>query len=215
MTNLDQTLLIGTRNSGKLGEIREALSELKLTIVTLDEIAVTGEPEENGVTYEENAAIKAEFYVSATGWPVLADDSGLEVVALDHGPGLYTARYGGTRLSDQERCDLLLRAMEGVNDRRASFYCCFALSHDGITRTISAACSGRISLQPAGKRGFGFDPIFIPDGYEQTFAQLPRELKAKISHRGRALASVRKILGDVFVGAAVSAKSRYPNGRPS
>ena len=198
MTNRETlTLLIGTRNAGKIYEIKEALKELPIRLITLDESAVSQEPEENGLTYEENATIKAEFYSSITGYSALADDSGIEVIALDNRPGLYTARYGGSRIPDSERCDLLLGEMKDISDRRAVFRCAFALTLGGVTRTVTGNCSGAIGSKPAGTRGFGFDPIFIPDGFGTTFAQLPAELKATISHRARALVGVKQLLTDI------------------
>ena len=192
------TLLIGTRNPGKIREIKEALNELPVTFRTLEELGISQEPQENGLTYEENASIKAEFYSSIGGCPALADDSGLEVFALGNRPGLYSARYGGFRLADSERCDLLLSEMKSVSDRRAMFWCAFALTYDGITRTVTGQCSGTIAIEPAGGEGFGFDPIFIPDGFDLTFAQLPAEVKATISHRARALIGVKQLLQSIL-----------------
>ena len=147
---------------------------------------------EDGVTFEENASIKARAYARAAGIVTFADDSGLEVDLLDGAPGLYTARYGGAGLSDQERYQLLLTNLADapLEERTARFRCVIAMAdkEGNIITTAEGICPGRIGLEPKGSYGFGYDPVFLPDGKDGlAMAELPSAEKHKISHRARAL----------------------------
>ena len=191
-------LLLGTRNPGKVKEIASILQDLGWTFSSLEEFASLESPEENGATYAENAIIKARFYATATGRCALADDSGLEVDALAGAPGVFSARYAGEGASDADRRALLLFELARVeaSERRARFVSAVAVAAaDGTVLNVSEGiCEGRIIFAPRGQGGFGYDPLFVPDGYNQTFAELPEEVKNVISHRARALMQTAQFL---------------------
>ena len=182
-------LLLATTNKGKAAEYRDLLEGLGFELVTLDKAGISQEADESYNTFEENARHKAAFYAELGGLLTLADDSGLEVVALNNAPGVYSARYAGEPCSYPANNDKLLRALAGTTDRRARFRCVIALcAPDGREWTVDGSCEGRIlEGEPRGVNGFGYDPLFVPDGFEQTFAELSGEVKNGISHRGRAL----------------------------
>lgn len=191
-------LLIATSNRGKVKEIEASLGELPLSLRLTEEYPDTSTPAESGRSYSENAIIKARSYAKRTGLCALADDSGLEVDALDGAPGVRSARFGGNRATNDDRITLLLSDLARTRDqgRRARFICVMAIVDRNLT-TLNLAqgiCEGRIADTPAGSGGFGYDPIFIPDGYQLTFAELPVEVKNKISHRAKALAATRQFL---------------------
>jgi XTP/dITP diphosphohydrolase len=191
-------LLLGTRNPGKLTEITSILHDCGWAFSSLREFANVGVAEENAETYAENAIAKARFYAMATGLCALADDSGLEVEALRGGPGVFSARYAGENASDADRRELLLSELATIDarDSRARFVSVVAISApDGQVLNISEGiCEGTITFAPRGNGGFGYDPLFIPDGYSQTFAELPDDLKNRISHRALALINTKKFL---------------------
>ncbi len=179
-------LMVATGNPGKVQEMSAYLAqtpwELKLKPAAL-------EIEETGSTFLENAALKASQVAVATGAWAIADDSGLRVNALDGAPGLYSARYGK---SDADRIARLLREMEGKTDRQAQFVCAVAIArpNGSIAFQTEGICPGEIALAPAGTGGFGYDPIFYVPEYGMTYAEIPPELKHRISHRGLAFAAV-------------------------
>lgn len=193
-------LLIATRNRGKLTEFRRLLSELPLDLYGLDDVGVTGEAVEDGLTFAENATIKARYYYHQTGLRTLADDSGLEVEALGGAPGVRSARYAGRHATDRVRVSRLLDALDATGDplRRARFVCVLALVEAGSddAHLFSGTCPGCISSRPRGSGGFGYDPVFIPDGHIKTFGELPSEIKNSISHRALALNLLKKYLQD-------------------
>lgn len=187
-------LLIATRNAHKLAEIREMLPGVEL--VGTDGRPDVPDPEETGNVFEANAAIKAEAWLAATGLPALADDSGLEVDALNGAPGIHSARYAGVHGDSAANNAKLLRELEGVptGKRTARFVCALALALPGQpVRTLRAACEGRIITEGQGTNGFGYDPLFIPEGYTESFGVLPAEVKATLSHRARAFALAREL----------------------
>jgi XTP/dITP diphosphohydrolase len=191
------SLLLGTRNPGKVIEIVSILADSGWSFSSLAEFPSVGEAEENFVTYTENAIAKARFYALATGLCALADDSGLEVAALGGAPGVFSARYAGEHASDADRRALLLSDLDKRDaDRRARFVAVVAIATpDGEVFNVSEGiCEGTIIFAPRGSGGFGYDPLFVPDGYDQTFAELPDSVKNRISHRGRALAKTREFL---------------------
>ncbi len=194
-------LLIGTRNYGKVCEIQDALEGLPLKLHSLTEYPGVSEAIESGATYEENATIKACYYAHQTGLLTLADDSGLEVAALNGAPGIDSARFGGVQKSDSERTALLLSRMSKLTTgtRNARFVCVTVIAEpDGhVIHTATGTCVGTISTTPAGVGGFGFDPVFIPEGYDKTFAEIPLPVKNRISHRARALAATRDFLAQI------------------
>ena len=191
-------LLIGTHNVGKAIEISHVLEDLKLTFLTLRDIKVTQPVPESGRTYEENAILKAEGYARQSGLLTLADDSGLEVDALNGAPGVFSARYSGPAASDRDRIDLLLAQLERNprSKRTARFVSVVALASPdaGVIKTEYGTCEGTIIDSPRGTNGFGYDPIFVPEGFNVTFAELPSTTKDVISHRGRALHAIKQFM---------------------
>jgi XTP/dITP diphosphohydrolase len=201
-------LLVATNNQGKIREVQAALDSLPLKLRYLSEFANVSAVPEAGQTYQENAVLKAVGYARQTGVSALADDSGLEVDALDGRPGVFSARFGGEKASDAERIKLLLSELSELANmnRSARFVCCMALAgwqspeapkqgHEARLLTVTeASCEGFVAPAPRGVNGFGFDPVFVPAGYQQTFAQLPGEIKATISHRAQALAEIRTFI---------------------
>ena len=191
-------LLLGSRNPGKLREITSILEGSGWSFSSLQEFDHVGSAEENGVTYSENAIAKAQFYSTSTGLIALADDSGLEVSALGGRPGVYSARYAGEHASDADRRELLLSELSNLNnpDRRARFVSVVAIvDPSGTVLNLSEGiCEGTLTSEPRGHGGFGYDPLFVPDGYTQTFAELPEHLKNRISHRALALVQTKEFL---------------------
>lgn len=192
------SLLLGTRNAGKLREIQTILGDIPWRIRSLREFEHIGVAAESADTYSANAIAKAQFYARATGVCALADDSGLEVEALGGAPGVFSARYAGAGASDADRRKLLVAELAGVpkEERRARFVCVVAIvAPDGsLMNTSEGVCTGTIAFEPRGERGFGYDPLFVPDGFEQTFAELADSIKNRISHRARALLGMREFL---------------------
>lgn len=199
------SLLLGTRNPGKVREIQIILGEVPWRIRSLQEFQDIDVPAETGNTYADNAIIKAQFYARATGICALADDSGLEVEALGGAPGVFSARYAGAGASDADRRTLLLSELAEVfsqtadirdEQRKARFVCVVAIATpDGtVLNTAEGTCDGKIIFEPRGEGGFGYDPLFVPDGFEQTFAELPDTIKNQLSHRARALLKTREFL---------------------
>jgi XTP/dITP diphosphohydrolase len=193
-----EELVLATRNSGKLAEVRELLADLPIALRSLADFPQSTEVSETGSTFAENGAIKASAYALQIGSWTLSDDSGLEVDALGGAPGILSARYAGEGASDADRIELLLKelARTGDEERRARFVCAVALADPpgNIINLSTGICEGRIAHAPRGANGFGYDPVFIPDGYEQTFGELTSEIKRLISHRARALANTRAFL---------------------
>ena len=200
--NAHTELLVATSNAGKVRELTELLAGLPLGLRNLSDFPDAPEVDETGETFEENARLKAVGYAAHARLLTLADDSGLEVFALDGAPGVRSARYAGDTATDADRVELLLRELSraGSDDRRARFVCTVAL-HDpltGATETFNGDCPGRIIHAPRGTNGFGYDPVFIPDGHSQTFAELPTAIKQLISHRARALRLARDFIHNAF-----------------
>ena len=191
------TLLIATTNTGKVVEIASLLEGLNCRVIGLADLPqIPPAVEETGTTFVANALIKAEYYHALTGLVTLADDSGLEVDALDGRPGVYSARYGGEGLSSAAQIALLLEEMKDVPEekRTARFVCSIALVGPQLQQTFEGRCEGRIAHAPRGEGGFGYDPIFIDEKTGCTFAELSREEKATRSHRGKALRAAREFL---------------------
>jgi len=189
--------MIATRNKGKIREIREALNGLDLRIYALSDFPNVPNIEEDGKNFTENALKKARFYSKYFEMMTVADDSGLEVDSLKGLPGIYSARYAGEGASSQANNQKLLSALEGVpvSKRGAKFKCLLAMvSPDGKEAIAEGSCNGSIGFREKGKRGFGYDPLFILPKYGKTMAQLSLEEKNKISHRGKALRKIRKLM---------------------
>jgi XTP/dITP diphosphohydrolase len=185
-------LLIATNNSHKLAEFREIFSELPLEITSMAQAGIMLDPEETGATFEENAIIKALAIAQISDLPTLADDSGLEVDALDGEPGVYSARYANTAKDDHPgRYQIVLDKLAAKNvpwpERTARFRCVIALAtKEGLIGVAEGSVEGFIAYEPKGENGFGYDPIFFVPEFDQTLAQVPSAQKHQISHRGRA-----------------------------
>ncbi len=204
-------LLIATHNRGKLREYQEILDDLPLQLLTLDDVGIADDVEETGATFEENAFLKAITYSEMSGLLTLADDSGLEVDALNGEPGVFSKRYAGDEKTDAERNAYLLEKMRGVprEKRTARFRCVIVMqdaepfeemqmgkAHVRVLRVwkTEGTCKGEIAFEPRGTNGFGYDPIFIVGDTGKHLAEFSSEEKNKISHRGRAAVKAREIL---------------------
>lgn len=188
---------MATRNPGKIREIQALLEGLGYEILSLDHYPSLPPVEEKGETFRENALEKARAAARLTGEMALADDSGLEVDILNGAPGVKSARFGGEDISDAQRCELLLKRLEGVplEDRKARFRCVIALvTPHGEEYVVEGTCEGYIALELKGGHGFGYDPIFYLPSHGRTMAQIPPEEKNKISHRAQALAKMKTVL---------------------
>lgn len=195
--------MVATSNPGKLREYRSLLADLPLEIVSLGDVGIDGAVEEIGETYAENAILKARAYAKQSGLLTLADDSGLEVDALHGEPGPRSSRFGGPGANDRQRVDLLLRGLSGVPwpRRAARFRAIVAIATpEGHVETFEGACEGIIALEPRGSQGFGYDPVFYLPTYGRTMAELPSELKNRISHRARAIRAAKATLANLTAG---------------
>ena len=180
--------VLASHNPGKIREMSAILSRFGVEVVTPRELGITVDVEETGTTFAENAMLKARAICAAASLPAIADDSGLCVDALNGGPGVYSARYGGEGLDDKGRYQLLLANMRGQTSRAAHFACAIAcVFPDGHELTAEGQCRGTIAFAPMGEGGFGYDPVFFVPEYRKTFGQLTAEEKDAISHRGKAL----------------------------
>ena len=186
---------LATANMGKIVEMQNILSKLKLEALTRDELGIAIDIEETGTTFYENALIKANAICTITGLPAIADDSGLCVKALDDAPGVYSSEYGGITLTDTERCEYLLKNMKNMEHREAKFVCnIVCVFPNGDVLTAKGECRGEILKALHGVNGFGYDPVFRPNGYEKSMAELTLEEKNTISHRGKALNDFSQLL---------------------
>lgn len=190
-------IIIATKNAGKVKEFEEFFAPYEITVKSLLDFENLPDVEETGTTFEENAALKAEQITAHVQAPVLADDSGLMIDALDGRPGIYSARYAGEEKNDQANIDKVLDELQDVPEekRTARFICVLAIAEPGketIFRT--GYCEGKIASEQKGTNGFGYDPIFIPDGYDETLGQLAPEVKNQISHRKNALDQLKELL---------------------
>ena len=190
-------LLLASQNPGKLGEMRVLVDGLPFRVVGPREIGIANAPDETGASFLENATIKALAYARASGLLTVADDSGLSVDALDGGPGLYSSRFGGEGASDLERNRLLLEMLRGVpRERRgARFTSAVAVAKDAaVLFQAEESVVGEIAEEMRGASGFGYDPLFFYPPHGRTFAEMTREQKARVSHRGKAFARLRHFL---------------------
>lgn len=184
------SIFIATKNKGKVNDFQKLFSSYQVEVKSLLDNHGLPDVEETGSTFEENAALKAETIAARLQTPVLADDSGLMVDVLDGRPGIYSARYAGEEKNDLENLKKVLQDLEGVPDeaRTARFVCVLAVAiPNQQTLFKKGFCEGKIAKHPKGDNGFGYDPIFIPSGYNKTMAELSQEEKNKISHRHQAL----------------------------
>lgn len=198
---MGQKFVLATHNTHKLREMSDILSRLGVEVVSPEDLGITVEVEETGTTFAENAMLKAKAVCAAAGLPAIADDSGLCVDALNGGPGVYSARYGGEELDDRGRYTLLLNSMRGQTTRAAHFACAICCAFpNGDVLAAEGTCGGAIAFAPMGENGFGYDPVFLVPEKARTFAQLTAEEKAEISHRGKALAVFAEKLGTYLRG---------------
>lgn len=197
---MQNTLVIASGNKGKIIEIRELLKDFSLKIAGLNDFGPIPEVEEDGKTFDENAYKKASFTSKILGMPVLADDSGLSVEALGGAPGIYSARYGGENTTDEKNCLKLLETMKGMSNRKAAFECVISIAvPTGAALTYEGRCEGMITTEPSGTNGFGYDPIFYFPSLDKTFAELTREEKNRVSHRGKAFSELRGEFDKVLI----------------
>lgn len=194
-------LLLATRNQKKKQELQQILNNLDVQIITLDEVPALPEVIEDGQSFAQNAVKKAVETAVASSLPTLADDSGLTVDALNGQPGIYSARFAGENADDLQNNQKLLKLLADVETKKrtARFVCVIALSDaSGRVKTVEGSCEGKIAFEPSGTGGFGYDPLFIPDGFTCTFAELSPEQKNLISHRGKALEKARPLILELF-----------------
>lgn len=194
MNETETEILVATKNAGKVREIKDLLADLPVRLRSLTEFPAVIEPEETGATFLENAILKARYYAEQTKLSALADDSGLAVEALGGAPGIFSARYAGEDASDAQRIENLLKELNASKDenRRARFVCAMAFADETgeIKFTAEGVCDGKIVFEPRGTNGFGYDPIFAPDGFDGTFGELTDGVKRQISHRARAIIKI-------------------------
>ncbi len=193
-------IIIASKNAGKVREIKEELSSTGVAFKTFEEFPDWEDVKETGDTLEDNAARKARVICERYGCPAISDDSGLFVDALSGEPGVKSARFAGPEQDPEKNISLLLKRLEGLppEKRKAKFICVIALAlPEGGIRIARGECTGEIVTERRGKGGFGYDPVFKPDGYEETFAELPLTEKNRISHRGKALRKMKEIIAEI------------------
>jgi XTP/dITP diphosphohydrolase len=190
------TIVLATRNAHKIIEIKTILHDLPLELLTLNDIAGIPELREDGETFQDNSLQKARTVHQYTHLPALADDSGLEVFYLNGRPGVISARYAGLKATDEENNNKLLGQMRGVppRRRRAQFRAVLTVVNGNGVDVTEGICPGTLAEFPRGTNGFGYDPLFLPDGFSCTYAELTAEEKNQISHRARALAAMKAVL---------------------
>lgn len=191
---MTKSLIFATANNHKLEEVRTILGWPEQSLISLRDISWEEDIEETGETLEENALIKSRTVYSKTGMNVFSDDSGLEVYALDMAPGVHTARYAGPQKDANDNMNKLLDALKDKQDRRARFRAVIALIWEGEEHLFEGIVEGHIAYRKSGSGGFGYDPIFIPEGYDKSFAELDDEIKNGISHRFRSVDKMRRFL---------------------
>ncbi len=187
--------LLCTGNPGKAKEFREILPS-QIQLLTLQEVDLPTDLPETGTTFAANALQKARFAFERTGLPCIADDSGLEVTVLNGAPGVYSARYAGEAKDDAANMAKLLREMKGVEDRSARFRTVVALIDQNGEHTFEGEVRGAITMEPRGTNGFGYDPVFLPEMSDLTFAELDARMKNAISHRGQAVWKLARFLAE-------------------
>lgn len=193
-------LLVATTNPGKFAEVKDFLRQLPLEVLSLSDLATSPKIIEDGATFEENALKKARALAEYSGYLTLADDSGLEVDALNGAPGIYSARYCGEEGNDKKNNEKLMHELREISEekRTGRFVCALALcapkSHGMKEWTVRDSCEGRISFELKGENGFGYDPLFFYPSLGKTFGEIDRAIKATVSHRGKALKKLAEML---------------------
>ncbi len=196
---MTKRVIIATKNRGKAKEFQQMFAPYGYEVQTLLDLPHIADVEETGVTFEENAILKAEKVANELGLLVIADDSGLSIDALDGRPGVYSARYAGESKSDEANMEKVLNELKSVEDvdRTARFHCVLAIAGPDLqTITVKGSCEGRILKEKRGTNGFGYDPIFFVPTFQKTMAELTPEEKSSISHRGNALEKLRERISD-------------------
>ena len=196
MNSFLNKIFLASKNKGKISEIKSYLNGFGLEVFSLIDTPNINDIEETGNSFEENALLKAKAVYNIVKIPVLSDDSGLEVDLLDGRPGIYSARYSGINADDKSNNEKLLAELrDSTEDRRTARFRCVLCLYDGEnSRFFEGVCEGKIDFSSKGKNGFGYDPLFIPSGYSNTFGELSSEVKSSISHRAKALLSLKKYL---------------------
>lgn len=189
-------IIVSTGNQHKIIEIKNILKDLDIEVLSKNDIDIEEfDVVEDGLTLAENSIKKAKALADRVDYMVIADDSGLFVDALNGEPGVYSSRYAGEEGNDLKNNEKLLDSLKGANSRKAAFKTIIALiTEDKVLYTVEGVCEGKIAYEPKGTNGFGYDPLFIPDGYDKSFAELGEEIKNKISHRSRALIKLKELL---------------------
>ncbi|MCD6202203.1 MAG: RdgB/HAM1 family non-canonical purine NTP pyrophosphatase [Bacteroidales bacterium] len=192
-------IIFATNNKHKIEEVRH-LADQRFTFLSLQDIDLAGDIPEDYPTLEENALFKAKFIFQKTGIPTFADDTGLEIAGLNNRPGVFSARYAGAHKDDQANMDKILKELKNADDRSARFRTVIAFVwNDGKEKFFEGIVNGKIGLVKKGNQGFGYDPVFIPDGYDITFAEMPLSVKNSISHRSRAFNKFTSFLNKEFL----------------
>jgi len=190
-------IIFASKNEGKLKEVKDILKDMKINIVSLSDIDFNGDIIESGSTFEENAKIKAEEIFDKYKMPVIADDSGLVVEKLNGEPGIFSARYSGDPATDEQNNYYLLDKLKSLPEHYKAKFVCAAVYYDGNEfQTSIGEVNGKIISEPRGKRGFGYDPLFIPDGFTETMGELQDDIKNKISHRYHAFINLKNIISN-------------------
>jgi XTP/dITP diphosphohydrolase len=197
---MTKRIVLGTHNQHKIREISAILNGLPVEILTMNDFPEIAEVEETGSTFAENALLKARAVFRETGIVTLSDDSGLEVDALNGAPGIYSARYAGEAKDSASNNRKLLEELQDVPEHKrvAQFRCVVAVAGTGIEQVVEGFVRGKIIYQPRGTHGFGYDPLFVPGGYRQTFSEMGEKIKNQISHRSQAFRKVREVLEKYF-----------------
>ncbi len=193
-------IVLATTNKNKIKEFKEMVKDLPVEIRSVGDFGPIPECIEDGETFEENAYKKAVHTARILGLPAIADDSGLEVEALNGEPGVYSARYAGESASDSDNCEKLLKEMQGKKNRRAAFKCVLSIAvPSGPALTYEASCEGTILEKKQGESGFGYDPLFYYEPFGKSFAEIGMEEKNRVSHRGKALAELKSDFDKVVI----------------
>ncbi|MEW6086735.1 MAG: XTP/dITP diphosphatase [bacterium] len=205
-------IVVATRNKGKLKEIKEILKGLDVNLLSLDDFSDLPDVVEDGLTFKNNALKKAKIISEITGFPVISDDSGLQIDVLNGQPGIHSARFSGDNAKDADNIKKVLDLIKDVPEqkRTARFKAvlCLYFSKRKVKFT-EGTCEGRMIFAPRGENGFGYDPIFVPKGYKKTFAELSGKTKNRISHRAKAMKEMKKIIGSMVKGAGSGARKFF------
>ena len=192
---MTKKIIFASKNEGKVKEVRHILNGINAEILSLNDVGFTDEIHETADTFEGNAKIKAEIIYNKFKLPTIADDSGIVALQLGNEPGVYSARYAGENATDEDNNNKLLERLKSFPEPHKGKFVCAAVYYFGADFIVAMGeIAGRIIKEPRGTNGFGYDPLFLPDGYDKTTAELPPEIKNKISHRFRAFDQLKKYL---------------------